>query len=422
MRAAKVETFEPDYEQRERDRETASSGKRLAQSHIEDFRLFWCEVPSRLGLHSNMGSQIQRLEQRGGRPEIVKRGPKEKVAKTRKAKRAPTMTDALVAHLEEAAPDELATRAADELAAWRADVPVHVELDLPPEELPEVRVVMPSSGVKREGRRFWNARDGLHGDERPGDIRAAYGVQTDYIHCGSADVGSGACMKVAVETVDENRVHSVELVEAPNALESYCDPWSGPATDLRRRVSMCRRALARMVRQGDAELVGVLFRMYGGAMPESEFKAALGKEGDLAPLLVDTRTVLAHAAMMTRKLRASLGATRVHAGVAEPCRTNDGKGFHPANRTLEHWVPSDVRRLNRKETVTPHTAARDLFDKTKGESGEREELRLNVRREARAILIDASQKYEIAHAIEVQAAKIASEKRRAKIVALHGGR
>jgi hypothetical protein len=179
-----------------------------------------------------------------------------------------------------------------------------------------------------------------------------------------------------------------------------------------------------MVRQGDAELVGVLFRMYGGAMPESEFKSALGKEGDLAALIVDTPTVLAHAATMTRKFRASLGATRVLAGTAAPWRIKDDPrgAFHPANRTLEHWIPSETRRLNRKETVTPHAAARDLFDKTKGESGEREELRLNVRREARAILIDASQKYEIAHALEVQAAKGASAARRAKVVALHGGR
>jgi len=155
------------------------------------------------------------------------------------------------------------------------------------------------------------------------------------------------------------------LVSALLDAEQWAEAKNAPqATETRK----CRETLLRMIDSGDGDLVVILFLMYGQSIPASEFP----KLDDLAPLVLDTPTVLRHAEKMTNQLCASL------------VTSSEDKWAH-------------ARLQDRRETVTPRTALHDLLDKRSKESPERaaqrEHVACTIKTEAGRLLICASSAY-----------------------------
>jgi hypothetical protein len=217
-----------------------------------------------------------------------------------------------------------------------AQLPAHVQDSLAPDELPTVR-----AKVRRRREVRWNG------------VLVARGVVDQTIHV-KANSDSGCLRMVPCE---DPVTRQPGLVTALFKCEQWVDPRNAKQARL---VAAARRALVWMVSDGDGDLVAALYGMYGRALPtNTEWKEVLG---DLWPLTLDTRAVLEHAADMTRRFRAALS--------------------HPTDR---------------RETVTPRTAAHDLLDRRSHESPERRDVRerhqATITSQATRLLIQASHAY-----------------------------
>ena len=316
--------------------------KRLEPREFTPLLTLWCEMPSACGLRSNMGAQCERL-----------------AALPRTAKREPEPQD------------ELAARAAQAEAAWD-----HSD-ELPPKELSPVpcerrRRALAHSSTARYAASWWNARDGLHGTQLPGDVRAARGVERPMM----AIAGAVSVMPTH-DGAAEAWVHRRSRKRDGDAYESTPDPHALPDAEkwtfrtpplehgkmLDREQAPVERAyhaLQRMIAAGREENVYVLYAFYAQAAPPTEFPAF----GDLACLVLATPTVLSRAAKMTRDHRRS----------GSPCQI-----------------------LLSREYVTARTAAHDLLDAHADDSPEAKAQRVAaknaIKREAEAMLIRASEDF-----------------------------
>lgn len=364
-----TEHAELDAFSRNENRERDSLSRRLPQRDVEDIQFLWTVLPGRVGLASNMGAQIARLQQRMHRDVTLT------VERLGKARRR-TAKAALVQHLDEAAPDELAAKASEAEAAWRRSMPAHVERDIPEEPIEVVARVRnkPAPRVGPDGVTVY-----------------AKGYPHQTIHCASSGVGSGFMRMVTTHDTDHQRNHAgEELVSAPLTLESWAEPKNAP---VRAKLRACWLALSRMIRQGDGDLVAVLYAIYGGELPPSELRDVLG---DVAPLASFTATVQAHAERLTRRLRASLGADWVPPKDLRRERFADGE----RRRAFGTWRPNPGRHIGRRETVTAREAARDLLlprhDDGADARAARLEARHDVKLEGEAILVEAGRVYLVA--------------------------
>jgi hypothetical protein len=287
-----------------------ATSRRLSSSEIQDLEALWRDLPGRVGLSSNFGSQISRMQSLSGRLEVVEN--------------------------EEPRVDELDERASYALKQWQAEHPEEV---LPPIEPRTVKI----------------RGTGLRAPKYINGTIVAKGYRPDYIHCSSMSTASGCCRMVTCNYRDERGITSVELVTAPLNLEQWVEPSN---EFLRRRLRKCWDALSRMCRHGDDDLVRVLFAVYGGSLPKSEFP----QFEELGCLVVDTPTVLRYADTLTRRLRSA---------TSNP--------------------------LESRLTVTPLSSAHSLLDKRSKESPERADERVlataSVRRECEVLLLSASAAY-----------------------------
>jgi len=268
---ARSASYEGDYNERKESHEREDAEKRLPESDIWDLYQLWHIVPGRVGLSSNLGSLIAKLQMLSCREDVV----------TEDRTEAPPPKKTVV----ETPADKLGREAAEAELKLRAD---RTFVDLEPAEPPVVR--------KRQKRARLAPR-WLYG------APVARGYQPDYIHCSAAGTTSGCARRVTVN-YRENGVDSVELVAVPLTLESWVD-WTSEATKMRNSVRLTWRALKRMTDEGDGELVVALYLAYSGEPPPSEFKPLFQpKDADLAALVLDTSTVTQHTKSMTSKIRA----------------------------------------------------------------------------------------------------------------------
>ena len=352
IRTARVEFAALDYTQERELQQRSTKDGRLPPAHAGDIEDLWQDMPGEVGLASSLAGQIETMrafsrvvgcEHPGcDKPAAARRrcaahgGRRPRAKKPRKAKGAATSsptTDALLAHIE--TPEERLQRLAAEAAA-------HFPAVLPPEELPEVQVERPR---RAGGTRYWNRRDGLHDDERPGDVRAARGCGEQRIHTHAS--ASGNTRRVAVGGHGRD---AHELVEAPLLLEGYVD-WSPRAAKRYHRRRDTRAALQAL--ECDGDLVAALYAKHGGANPDRGPAGGGAWEfpdlGDLSPLAIHTAEVARHAAAMTRRQN-----------------TRDG-----------------VTHLDWRESVSLRAAAHDLLDSRGSDGPERAAKRIEDRNEVR---------------------------------------
>lgn len=370
MKAAKVEHAElGGLAGAEADVDAARS-LRLPQSEIATLQFLWRELPERAGLASNMASTIARLEQLSTGDARVVEHKEPRAAKVKRSAK-----DVLIEHLGDAETE--AERVARRAEEAMAHLPAHVRIDLPPEELSELRPTRARTIGSRGGYAWWNPRDGLHGDERQGDVRAAKNCRPPTMAC-KVDGGGGSLRQVAID--EETMLGRVSgTVSALLAVEQWAERTN---REHAAKVRAAWLALQRMGDEGNGDLVATLYAMYGGAHPAALdgglFRAQLGERyADLAPLVLHTRTVLEHAETMTRRLRTALASVS--------------------------WVargPHEAARAERHETVTPREAALDLLIERHGDGAERaaarRDARTAVRRDAERRLIWASSEYMVA--------------------------
>ena len=354
MAATKLQTehAELDAFSRNQNRERDSLSRRLPQRDVEDLQFLWTVLPGRVGLASNMGAQIARMQQSVHRD----------VALT-KAKTKPTTPS-----------DDLNEVAAEAERAWRRSMRSHVELDIPDE---------PDEVVAR----YRGARSPEYGPD--GVTKYAKGYPHQTIHCASNAVSSG-CMRMVACSSDDDRRDSGELVTEPLPLESWVEPKNRP---VRTKLRACWRALCRMLDQGDGDLVAALYAVYSGELPAPELREILG---DVAALVTYSATVQAHAEKLTRQLRAKLGADRVAARELRRERWQDGG----RRQAFDTWVPNPGRHIGRRETVTATEAARALLQPKHDDGADvkaaKLEARYDVKRECEAILVEAGRVYLVA--------------------------
>ncbi len=251
-------------------REGEAISMRLLQADIEALSFLWGQLESRVGLASNMGAQLERLQQLAKRELVKTAGGRPK--RPRSPRKRSVQTQALLEHI--ATPAELLAQRA---AAAFAQLPAHVQESLAPDELP---VVKAKSKPRRELR--WNG------------VLVAKGVKEQTIHVkASSDSG---CLRMV--PCDDPVTRQPGLVTALFKCEQWVDPKNRKQA---RDVATARRALVWMVNEGDGDLVAALFAMYSGSLPQvAEWKLVIG---DLWPLVLDTPAVLHRAERMTRELR-----------------------------------------------------------------------------------------------------------------------
>ena len=423
--------------------------KRPTPREIGYLTSYWLELPEEAGLASNMAATQMRLSQLSHGDTTLReerKARKESAGKLLERVLGRKMDeDGLIRVLDEhgqpvptpsESPAEALERRAREAAAHYP-----CPLDLPPEEPTTIRLALALPGRSRA--KWWNPKDGIHEYEQPGDVRVAKGVRADWIHCHSAGSTSGCGRMVPIEMRDEQGNMTTELVGAPLRLEGWAaGGWGNSKTAAKHRAKLgqlrtTRLALRRMVSDrlcpfcygaprlivgesmcnvcegegtipGNADLVGVLFRMYGRAIPPSELQNYVG---DLWPIALDTKIVREHAALMTRRLRIALmiGASQprrvVQSSTAkyerawlsgETIEKMDGEAFTPKEMadvismrrvSLEE---TKVVHIDRRESVSLAEAALDLVEKRQGESQHRKDRREQnatiMRSESRDIL------------------------------------
>lgn len=304
---------------------------RLPESDIADLRFLWCELASRIGLQSNMGAQQEQLARTSTidfREDAETRADKERDRR------------AAVKALEERA------KIAEDV--WLKSQPAHVRESLAQD--------VPPKPAKRKSKKA----DYLRG------CVVAHGFSPQTMAIGNGRSG-GHLRMIPHEMTDPSTGEPLlGLVSSLSPAEVWVDARNEQQS---RQVKACRAALIRMQEVGDGDLVNALFLVYGRSLPPSEFPAL----DDLAVLALDTKTVLDHAEVMTRRLRTSTPA----------------------------WPEGDdsatYRCSMRREFVTPRTALHDLIDKRHQESTDRKLARelatSTIKTEATRILICASDSY-----------------------------
>ena len=414
------------------DREAA--GDRLPQADADDLHFVWSIMPGRVGLASNMGATIARLEQLSHTDMLVELDgvelaedgtPKTPTKQRGRASRAPA--DALGAIManaaerlgavEDAPPDdELSRRAKQEHQAWMAQHPEHVQLDMPPPELPVAKLRTRRSRLPQRG---------------PSGAKYAHGYPHQHIHVASQSSGSGCCRMVPVTTKDTSGQSVVDLVTAPLTLECWVET-NKEAVAARRRARLSWDALRHMIACGQVHYVIALFAMYSESLPVSGFKPVFG---DLANLVLDTKTVLLHQQRMTNQLRAALATA-----AAAPARRVVSKTmrwerawlaghevintttFDPQDpmapvpfgssemlaalgcRSVELSPPPPITLpVNFREEVTARAACHDLVDVRHSESPERRAQRTSdtnrIRKEAEGLIKAAGLAYTAAKSV-----------------------
>lgn len=365
---SKVEFAEQDWTDWKAGTEHRALALRLPQRDVDDIRFLLCELESRVGLRSSMGSQIERLAQRMGREDVVEEIRSGRLDNIVPARKTPaTQADAVMQHLEETeTPAESLARRSHEAMAH---LPSHVKYDLPPEEPVTARVKRPRARYRRHAR----TPEYLCG------ARVAKGYRPETMLV-KADGGGGNLRMVSD---DEGG-----LVSALYASEEWACPKNRKDA---RRAAGTRAAFDRIQRAGDGDLVNALYAYYSGALPDAghapphlrgdEENGGAGATatawefpslGDLSPLATHIRSVVDHASALTRKFRAALAdASWEPRGTFEAARCGD-----------------------RRETETLRTAAHDLLDRRKGETLTAWDARTSPQKvECQQLLVLASNAY-----------------------------
>ena len=237
---------------------------RLPEKDLAALRFLWCELDGRVGLSSNMGAQIARLQRLSARDV-----PREKAERAKRDRKRRAKTEK---------PDALAEAAQVALA----HLPSHVLIDLPPEE-PEPTPQPARHRVKRSRELRWNG------------VLVARGVTEQRIQCKAESPGILRMVQCDHDHVDGE----TDLVSQPMPIEEWACPANRKTSS---PVNVAHATLTTMVERGQSDLVQALFAMYSNSLPMNEEWAA--RFGDVWPLVLNTMTVGRHAERLTRELRA----------------------------------------------------------------------------------------------------------------------